>query len=353
MKIDHVHFYTRNAATTKDWFIDNIGFKAQGKSINQHTHTEVIALNSVFLVFSSPLSLISPVAQYLNSHPSGVVDIAFRVDNLQTIINKANDLGVEVLHPPKINQQFNYKYAKVLGWNSLQHTLIETTTAEPLLYYLPEITIDPYQAKSNLATNITDIDHIVLNVRQGSLQTAVARYQALFDFKIQQSFKIKTSNSGLSSEALVDQEGEVQFNINEPTTANSQIQEFIDYNHGSGIQHLALRSHDLIADIAQIRQHELNFLTIPPTYYQQLERLCSLTVTELQAIARQQILIDSDQTNPQSLLMQIFTQPIFEQPTFFLEFIERRQAATGFGQGNFQSLFAAVEREQIKRGNQS
>lgn len=354
MKIDHVHFYTRNAATTKDWFIDNIGFRSQGKSIDQHTHTEVIALNSVFLVFSSPLSLISPVARYLNSHPSGVADIAFRVDNLQAIINKADHLGVEVLHPLKINKQSssNYKYAKVLGWNSLQHTLIETNTADPALdYYLPEITIEPYQTKSNLATNITDIDHIVLNVRQGSLQTAVARYQALFDFKIQQSFKIKTTNSGLSSEALVDQQGEVQFNINEPTTANSQIQEFIDYNHGSGIQHLALRSHDLIADIAQIRQHELNFLTIPPTYYQQLDRLCSLTVSELRAIARQQILIDSDLTNPQSLLMQIFTQPIFEQPTFFLEFIERRQAATGFGQGNFQALFAAVEREQIKRGN--
>ncbi|MGL4880179.1 MAG: 4-hydroxyphenylpyruvate dioxygenase, partial [Waterburya sp.] len=101
----------------------------------------------------------------------------------------------------------------------------------------------------------------------------------------------------------------------------------------------------------QMQQHDISFLTVPQAYYQQLNRLPSLTVEEWQAIAAEQILVDSDRTHPQSLLMQIFTQPIFEQPTFFLEFIERRQAATGFGQGNFQALFAAVEREQIKRQN--
>ncbi|MGL5795234.1 MAG: VOC family protein, partial [Waterburya sp.] len=129
MKIDHVHFYTRNATRTKNWFIDNIGFRAIGKYINQHTHTEIIALNSAFLVFSSPLNFTSPVAQYLNSHPSGVVDIAFRVDNLQTILKQAKDLGVEVIQDSTINQSSpsKYKYAKLLGWNSLQHTLIETT----------------------------------------------------------------------------------------------------------------------------------------------------------------------------------------------------------------------------------
>jgi 4-hydroxyphenylpyruvate dioxygenase len=352
MKIDHVHFYTRNAARTKDWFIDNIGFRAIGKCLNQHTHTEIIALNSAFLVFSSPLNFISPVAQYLNSHPSGVVDIAFRVDNLQTILKQAKDLGVEVIQDSQINQSSpsKYKYAKLLGWNSLQHTLIETTAGQPD-FCLPEMIIESDQTASNFATNITHIDHIVLNVATGKLNSAVEMYQGLFGFKIQQRFQIQTASSGLSSQALVDDSGEVQFNINEPTAANSQIQEFIDSNNGSGIQHLALRSQNLIADIAQMQQHDICFLTIPQTYYQQLNRLPNLTVAEWQAIAAEQILVDSDPNHPQSLLMQIFTQPIFEQPTFFLEFIERRQAATGFGQGNFQALFAAVEREQIKRQN--
>jgi 4-hydroxyphenylpyruvate dioxygenase len=352
MKIDHVHFYTRNAARTKDWFIENIGFQAIGKCINQHTHTEIIALNSAFLVFSSPLNFTSPVAQYLNSHPSGVVDIAFRVDDLESIINQANNLGIEVLQGSQINPSSsnNFKYAKLLGWNSLQHTLIETNIEQPD-YCLPELIIEPYPIDINFATNITDIDHIVLNVARGELNSAVERYQALFNFKIQQSFKIQTASSGLSSHALVDESGEVQFNINEPSAANSQIQEFINYNHGSGIQHLALRSQNLIADVAQIQQHDISFLTVPQAYYQQLNRLPSLTVAEWQAIAAEQILVDRDPDHPQSLLMQIFTQPIFEQPTFFLEFIERRQAATGFGQGNFQALFAAVETEQSKRQN--
>jgi 4-hydroxyphenylpyruvate dioxygenase len=351
MKIDHVHFYTRNAARTKNWFIDNIGFRAIGKCINQHTHTEIIALNSVFLVFSSPLNFTSPVAQYLNAHPSGVLDIAFRVDDLESIINQANNLGIEVLQDSQINQSSpSYKYAKLLGWNSLQHTLIEATVEQPD-YCLPELTIESYQTDINFASNITDIDHIVLNVATGKLNSAVEMYQGLFGFKIQQRFQIQTASSGLSSQALVDDSGEVQFNINEPSTANSQIQEFIDSNNGSGIQHLALRSQNLIVDIAQMQQHDISFLSVPQAYYQQLNRLPSLTVEELQAIAAEQILVDSDRTHPQSLLMQIFTKPIFEQPTFFLEFIERRQAATGFGQGNFQALFAAVEREQIKRQN--
>ena len=139
-----------------------------------------------------------------------------------------------------------------------------------------------------------------------------------------------------------------RFNINEPTSSNSQIQEFIDLNGGSGIQHIALRSQNLIQDVASMQQEDVAFLNIPQSYYEQLDTTLNLTQEEWEAIANQQILVERDRLNPQSLLMQIFTQPIFEQPTFFLEFIERRQQAQGFGQGNFKELFAAVEREQTK-----
>lgn len=359
MKIDHVHFYTGNAARTRDWFIHNVGFQVIGKSISKHTHTEVIALNSAFFVISSPLNSNSPVAQYLDYHPSGVVDIAFRIEDVQSITSRASHLGVEILQHPKICQspQGRFKYAKIIGWKSLQHTLIETTSSN-FDYCLPNIEIDKYQDKhqavNSFDTSITNIDHIVLNVASGQLNPAVKLYQALFRFKIQQSFNIQTERSGLYSQALIDDGGEVQFNINEPTTANSQIQEFIDLNGGSGIQHLALRSQNIIADVAQMQQNRPNgisFLTIPQAYYSQLNRLPSLSIEEWQAIANQQILIDCDRHNSQSLLMQIFTQPIFEQPTFFLEFIERRHAAKGFGQGNFKTLFEAVERESPSNNN--
>jgi 4-hydroxyphenylpyruvate dioxygenase len=355
MKIDHVHFYTRNAARTRDWFIHNVGFQAIGNCISQHTQTELIALNSAYFVISSPLNSASPVAQYLNHHPEGVADLAFRVKNLAATMERSRRLGVEIVQNIQLWQspQGKFKFAQITGWQDLQHTLIEVTEqpdrsdAKAISDCCVPISLKPYNlnrtSQSNV-TQITHIDHIVLNVAQGKLDSAVKLYQELFNFKVQQSFEIQTNSSGLSSQALIDDAGEVQFNINQPTTANSQIQEFIDVNGGSGIQHLALRSQNLIADVAQLHQ-KLKFLAVPPAYYKRLKPLLSLNQAERAAVIQQQILVDGDWISPQSLLMQIFTQPIFEQPTFFLELIERRHSAQGFGQGNFQALFEAVERQ--------
>jgi 4-hydroxyphenylpyruvate dioxygenase len=350
MKIDHVHFYARNAIQTSNWLIRNVGFQRIGNSISQHTYTELIALNAAYFVISSPLNAASPVAQYLQHHPEGVADIALRVSNLATAIDRARRSGVEVIQDIRLHQssQGTFEFAKINGWNDLHHTLIETRAEQD--YCLP-LDLRPVEVDRPNESHLTHIDHIVLNVAKGALDPAVELYQKLFDLKVQQSFKIQTPNSGLTSQALIDQEGDLQFNINQPATANSQIQEFIDFNRGSGIQHLALRSQNLIADVAQLHQGELEFLAIPPTYYDNLNNLKSLSALnrrERAAIVQQQILVDSDQTDPKSLLMQIFTQPILEKPTFFLEFIERRHAAQGFGKGNFTSLFEAMERQSAK-----
>lgn len=341
MKIDRVHFYTKDAAKTKDWFIRNVGFKAIFNHTNDHTHTEIVSLNSVCLVFSSPITNRSPVANYLNSHPSGVVDVAFRVKDIQSIVDRAMNLGLKILQPLHTlrTSQGKFQQAQIQGWSSLRHTLIKESS---------ENAIDRKVAADFTHSQITHIDHVVLNVPVGKIDSAVELYQALFGFRIQQSFNIQTKTSGLYSQALIDESGGVQFNINEPASSNSQIQEFINLNGGSGIQHLALRSQNLIKDVALMQQENVDFLKIPQTYYGQLDRTLNLTLEEWQAIAQQQILVDRDCNSPQSLLMQIFTQPIFELPTFFLEFIERRHQAQGFGQGNFKELFAAVEREQTR-----
>lgn len=364
MKIDCVHFYIRDAAKAKDWFVRNVGFKAIANSKNEHTQTEIVSLHSARLAFSSPLNSRSPVAEYLKSHPSGVTDVAFRVQNIQSILDRAKSLGLNILQPLKIcsSSLGKFKQAQIQGWNCLHHTLIEEITdkfTDKFNAYLPN-TARKSQA-SGSETSITHIDHIVLNVSAGKLHSAVELYRALFGFRIQQSFKIKTQTSGLYSQALIDESGEVQFNINEPTSSNSQIQEFIDLNGGSGIQHLALRSQNLIRDVARMQQQGVDFLKIPSSYYDRLDKNLGLSVAEQKAIAARQILVDHENSpttediakNSRSLLMQIFTQPMFEQPTFFLEFIERRQQARGFGRGNFTELFAAVEREQSKNDRRS
>ena len=347
MKIERVHFYCRDAARTKDWFVHNIGFKAIDNCIDGHTHTELIALNSAHFLISSPLNNTSPVAQYLAYHPTGVADITFRVKNLGAIIDRSKNLGLKILQDVELKRspEGTFLEAKITGWNDLQHTLIEAEDDNDLC--LP-MAIESDRVDDVSTLHITGIDHVVLNVALGKLNCAVELYQKLFNFKVQQSFNIQTSKSGLTSQALIDDAGQVQFNINQPSGTNSQIQEFIDYNGGSGIQHLALRSQNLIADVAQI-QSGLKFLTVPQTYYQNLKALSYLSLAEKEAVTRQQILVDSDYACPQSLLMQIFTQPIFEQPTFFLEFIERRQSARGFGRGNFKALFEAVERQSEHR----
>jgi 4-hydroxyphenylpyruvate dioxygenase len=155
--------------------------------------------------------------------------------------------------------------------------------------------------------------------------------------------------------------GLVQLPINEPASANSQIQEFLDLNRGAGIQHIALETENLVETIARLRQNGLALIRVPETYYSQLRERPGLPISEaiLQAIAAQEILIDWQDDSHSAALLQIFTEPIFDQPTVFLELIERQTSlvngqlrrAYGFGEGNFRALFEAIERQQIQRGS--
>lgn len=348
MQIHSIHFYVTDARNTSNWLLDRLGFQLVDVVREDNFLTVAIAKGWILLIFSSPLNNFGAVARYLDSHAEGIVDLSFRVCNLNDFCDRANYYGIKVLQ--NIRQQGLIKYCCLAGWQDLQHTLIEATS--PSNYYrLPNGKIKSFEANYRLqkdALTFDIIDHIVLNVARNKLSQAVTYYQNLFNFQIQQTFHIKTDRSGLYSQALIDPTATVQFNINEPTTTNSQIQEFIDLNGGSGIQHLALKSHNLIEDVGKMRLSGVPFLAIPSAYYTHLQQrlnryLVRFDSFKLQSIIERGILIDWQQHNPNSLLMQIFTQPILEKPTFFLEFIERRQQAIGFGEGNFQALFAAVE----------
>ncbi len=354
LKIDHVHFYVEDAKIWRDWFINYLGFQAVAEVVDttlsiseqwlhlpevaHDTYTEVVKNGVVYFLISSPLLPSSPVAEFLERHPPGVADVAFNVANLEEMIVQAETQGVTILQPPK--QDNCLKWAKIAAWGGLTHTLIER----------PKVNS---QSPLTIVNTFTGIDHVVLNVEVGDLQHAVTWYQNVLDFQPQQTFKIHTERSGLYSQVMVSRNGCVQLPINEPTSANSQIQEFLEVNRGSGIQHIALRTPNLVNAIARFRAWGLALLSVPPNYYLQLEQRpeIPLSPTELDAIARQEILVDWQKDDPVgALLLQIFTQPIFEQPTFFFEFIERRFRASGFGEGNFRALFAAIESEQIKRG---
>jgi 4-hydroxyphenylpyruvate dioxygenase len=352
MKIDYVHFYLEDAKTWRDWFVQYLGFQSAndyiipphynlGTGTLQHTCTEVVKSGSVCFVLSSPLSPTSPVAKFLHQHTSGVADVAFCVHDVEQAIAIAQAHGAKVLQSPQEYQLG--KWCKIAAWGSLSHTLIERSVCS---------------SPANLEHRVAAIDHIVLNVPAGELANTVTWYQNILGLQPQQSFNIQTDRSALHSQVMVSQLGDVQLPINQPTTPNSQIQEFLNINRGAGIQHIALRTPNIIHAIAQFRSRGLSFLSVPNTYYEKLKTRSgfSLSSEELEAIREQQILVDWKDASVASeiiapLLLQIFTQPIFGKPTFFFEFIERRFQAQGFGEGNFRALFEAMESEQMKRGS--
>jgi 4-hydroxyphenylpyruvate dioxygenase len=316
MYIDYVHFYLEDARKWRNWFVNVMGFRGIASGCDRHTSTEVVShlgnreTSSIIFVLSSPLSVGSPVAQFLQ------------------IESPAN----------------------------LKHTLIERQGKTPIVPTLNLTEIVDLRANQSF---LNKIDHIVLNVASGELESTAHWYETVLGFQKKQSFRIQTEQSGLYSQVMVHPKSGVQIPINEPSSPNSQIQEFLEINRGSGIQHIALQTTQIIQLTAILKKAGLAFLKLPENYYEGKKNKASraiLTNLELENLIQQEILIDREINNPldpcqlSPLLLQIFTQPIFEKPTFFFEFIERRDRAQGFGEGNFRALFEAIEREQLKRG---
>jgi 4-hydroxyphenylpyruvate dioxygenase len=335
MEIACICFCVVDATRTRDLLVDRLGLQQLADRSTTHTIEYLVGNPHLLFSISSPLDVTSPAADYLKLHPSGVKDVSFRVSDLAEIRGRIDRLGVEIL--ASSSSEDTVQWLKIQGWGSIEHTIIQAE-CEP--EELP---------RAALPETIRSIDHVVLNVAAGELEPAVTWHRELFDFQVQQIFDIQTQTSGLASKALVSSCGQIRFNINEPTASTSQIQEFLDRNRGAGIQHIALQTHDLFETIERLQQRTVDFLPIPQTYYANLQNRARvaqhqlLTDRQWHQLERLQILMDWSADLPAQILLQIFTQPIFESPTFFFEFIERRNHAKGFGQGNFQALFEAIE----------
>lgn len=368
MDFDRISFYVENALASRDWFVNRLGFQATAASANSHTHTEIVSSGNVSFILSSPLTPTSPAASWLKFHPPGIFDIGLRVKNIELTVARAAKEGAKVLEPIQkyLQAEGCFKRAKIAGWGDLSHTLIETIDTTSSLPYSPPLPLPlspspplPLPPSPTLPF-FTNIDHVVLNVESGDLEVAVNWYQKILGFQTQQNFDIQTEKSALRSRVMIHSEGGVQLPINESASANSQIQEFLDANRGPGIQHMALQTTDIVGVVANLRSRGLPFLPVPPTYYSQLQQRWQNSLPEdWQEIAASQVLADWQEDSSEAMLLQIFTQPIFAEPTFFFEIIERRVGlvngkqvqAGGFGAGNFRALFEAIEREQMKRGS--
>lgn len=357
--IDHIHWYVKDTGNWKRWFINVMGFHSIAGGNNHHTYTEIVKTgndkNPLIFVISSPLSSQSPVAEFLELHPPGVADIAFRVSNLKIMLEKIKKIGTIIKTPiqEKKDDRGCLKWCQIISGNGVIHSLFERQGYTPVL---PESWIKENPMSKRSKNYFLGFDHVVLNVPKGEMNLTIDWYNKTLGFQKKQFFKIETPQSGLYSQVMFHPFGNIQLPINEPISQTSQIQEFLDINHGSGIQHIALKTNNITEVTEKLRKNGLTFLKVPTTYYENLEKYhfnLKIEQQEWQKIIKENILIDQEETqdnNNHPLLLQIFTEPIFEQPTFFFEIIERREQAKGFGEGNFRALFEAIEREQMKRG---
>ena len=357
--IDHIHLYVNDTSYWKKWFINVMGFHAIAGGNDEHTQTEIVKAgskeNPIIFVISSPLSPKSPVYKYLDIHPPGVADVAFKVNDLQNIVAKNNSFNEPIKE--KRYAQGYLKWSEISYQDGLTHSLFERRGKTPILPkdWLKETAINGEHKKYFL-----ELDHLVLNVPKGEMISTMKWYEKVLGFEKKQFFKIETPQSGLSSQVMFHPLGNIQLPINEPISKSSQIQEFLDLNKGSGIQHIALRTNKITEVTQQLRTNGLTFLKVPDTYYENLAKVnlnLKFSPQEWKEIIKENILLDQEEIQEKGagnknhpLLLQIFTEPIFEQPTFFFEIIQRREEAKGFGEGNFRALFEAIEREQALRG---
>jgi 4-hydroxyphenylpyruvate dioxygenase len=347
MEIDHLHFHVDDATCWRDWLIDHFSFEPVAPSPWHCPGAEVLQAAAIQLAISDG-SGSAAGANFLQTHSPGVGDLAFRVKDLDQWISRVKAMGGVILQPIQHDPHWG-RWGQVQGWGDLRHTLIERFSPGPRAN--PPAANLPWQ----------QIDHAVLNVPQGELELAAAWYESALGFQRQQSFAISTPHSGLRSLVIKHPQGTATLPINEPTAQNSQVQEFLDHHQGSGIQHVALGTQNIVATVAALRHRGIAFLSVPSRYYEQLAQRPGFwaTASDWAAIAQQQILVDWAPETPQARLLQTFTEPLFAKPTFFWELIERQvqrtglleQRAEGFGAGNFQALFEAIERQQRQRGN--
>ncbi|KJE96331.1 4-hydroxyphenylpyruvic acid dioxgenase [Capsaspora owczarzaki ATCC 30864] len=366
LAFDHITFWVGNAKQAAAYYCLRFGFKpiayAGLETGSREVVSHVVALNSVVFVFQSALNPSDrAMGDHLVLHGDGVKDVAFLVEDARGIYEKAIQRGGKSVRAPYELTDANgtVVLATVQTYGDTTHTFVDRTNHKGGANFLPgfakPVFVDPLL--DNLpATHIEFVDHCVGNQPDREMESVASWYERVLQFHRFWSVddtQMHTEYSALRSIVVADYDEKVKMPINEPAAGKkkSQIQEYVDYYGGAGVQHIALRTEDVIASVSALTKRGVEFLSVPDTYYENLRiRLASASIKvaeNLDELQKLKILIDFDENG---YLLQIFTKPLEDRPTLFIEIIQRRNHQ-GFGAGNFKSLFEAIEAEQGRRGN--
>ena len=356
---DYVELYVGNAKQAAYYYKTAFGFQSLAYSGletgNKERVSYVLVQDKIRLVLTTPLNSKSAINDHIVKHGDGVKVVALWVDDARKAFEETTKRGAKVFMEPKVEKDDDGEVVRagIYTYGETVHMFVERKNYKGV--FLPGF--EASKSEYNPApVGLKYIDHMVGNVGWGEMNTWVKWYEDVMGFVNFLSFddkQIHTEYSALMSKVMSNGNGRIKFPINEPASApkRSQIEEYLDFYEGPGVQHIAVATNDIVHTISELKSRGVEFLPPPPqAYYDDIPNrlgehmaIMKEDIAELQKLS---ILVDADE---EGYLLQIFTKPLEDRPTLFIEIIQR-MGAKGFGAGNFKALFESIEREQERRG---
>ena len=352
---DYVEFYVGNAKQAAHFYKTAFGFQslayAGPETGMKDKVSYVIRQNKLTFVLTTPLRINNNIADHIYKHGDGVKVIALKVENATKAYEETTKRGGKGYQEPTVLKDADGEVvvSGIHTYGETVHLFIERQNYSGI--FMPGFK----EWKSNYtpsSTGLLYVDHCVGNVGWNQMNPWVNFYEEVMGFRNILTFDdkdISTEYSALMSKVMSNGNGYVKFPINEPAEGKkkSQVEEYLDFYNGEGVQHVAIATADIVATVTELQKRGIEFLNIPDSYYETvLERVGKID-EDLQPLQNLGILIDRDE---EGYLLQIFSKPLEDRPTLFFEIIQRK-GAKSFGKGNFKALFEALEREQEARGN--
>lgn len=351
---DFIEFYVGNAKQTALFYQHCFGFELIAykgpETGSRDVVSYVLKQGKIRFVITSAYDPSHEISRHVALHGDGVKVLALWVDDATEAYHKAMERGAEsAFEPTKVEDEHGFvNIAAIKTYGETIHTLVERSQYSGIFLpgYLPKKSLAPVNS-----LGFKYVDHCVGNVELGDMNKWVKFYEEVMGFKLLVTFDdkdISTDYTALMSKVVSNGNGFIKFPINEPAAGKkkSQIEEYLDFYKGAGVQHIAIATDDIVHTVESLRNNGIEFLYVPDNYYDTvLERVGEIK-EDLADLKRMNILVDRDE---EGYLLQIFTKPIQDRPTVFFEIIERH-GAKSFGKGNFKALFEAIEREQELRG---
>jgi len=353
---DFIEFYVGNAKQAAHFYKSAFGFQSEAyagpETGVRDRASYVLRQNKIRLIFTSALRSDHPISEHVKKHGDGIKILALWVDDAYKSYEETIKRGAKSYQEPQThNDEFGeVRTAGIYTYGETVHLFVERKNYRGPFMPGYEKWNSSYAPEE---TGLLYVDHCVGNVGWNRMNEAVQWYQDVMGFVNILSFddkQINTEYSALMSKVMSNGNGYVKFPINEPAEGKkkSQIEEYLEFYEGEGVQHAALETKDIIQTVTALKARGVEFLSAPPeAYYEMLPERVGQIKEDIEALEKLGILVDRDE---EGYLLQIFTKPIQDRPTFFFEIIQRR-GAQSFGAGNFKALFEAIEKEQERRGN--